>query len=199
MKPLQLRLKGFTGIRDGLRREELSLDFEALAGGAELVAIAGPNGTGKSTVMDCLVPYRVMPSRAGADSIGTCSFYDHVYLPESEKDLTWEHAGNCYRSQLVFRLNGRKKTDAYLHVWRKATRHTRSSTKMPCAPARSKVRPSLGVSSRRQPTDLGRWKLTYSGAFVTPCCAARDRAAPSFWRTTGSRRRRLGLFGAVHT
>ena len=102
MKPLQLRLKGFTGIRDGLRRDELSLDIELLAGGAELVAIAGPNGSGKSTVIESLTPFRLMPSRAGADSLGAFSFYDHVYLPESEKDLTWEHAGNRYRSQLAW-------------------------------------------------------------------------------------------------
>ena len=46
MQPLSLTLKGFRGIRDGLGRDALTLDFERLADGAELVAIAGANGRG---------------------------------------------------------------------------------------------------------------------------------------------------------
>jgi exonuclease SbcC len=52
MQVLSLTLKGFRGIHDGLGRDELSLDFERLADGAELVAIACANGRGKTTVMD---------------------------------------------------------------------------------------------------------------------------------------------------
>ena len=44
MQPLSLTLKGFRGIRNGLGRDVLTLDFEQLADGAELVAIAGSNG-----------------------------------------------------------------------------------------------------------------------------------------------------------
>jgi len=47
MQPLKLTLKGFRGIRDGLGQDVLTLDFERLADGAELVAIAGANGRGK--------------------------------------------------------------------------------------------------------------------------------------------------------
>lgn len=56
MQPLKLTLEGFRGIRDGLGLEELTLDLEALAGDAQLVAIAGSNGRGKTTVMDNLHP-----------------------------------------------------------------------------------------------------------------------------------------------
>lgn len=56
MQVLSLTLKGFRGIRDGLRRKTLTLDFEALAGDAALVAIAGSNGRGKTTVMDNMHP-----------------------------------------------------------------------------------------------------------------------------------------------
>lgn len=56
MQPLQLTLKGFRGIRDGLGREELMLDFERLAGDAQLIAIVGSNGRGKSTLMECMHP-----------------------------------------------------------------------------------------------------------------------------------------------
>ncbi len=52
MQPLALTLKGFRGIRDGLGRDEITLDLERLANGAQLVAIAGANGRGKTTLMD---------------------------------------------------------------------------------------------------------------------------------------------------
>lgn len=57
MQPLRLTLKGFSGIRAGLGLDALTLDFERHADGARLVAIAGANGRGKSTVMDNMTPY----------------------------------------------------------------------------------------------------------------------------------------------
>ncbi|RZI42152.1 DNA repair protein [Herbaspirillum sp. HC18] len=116
MKPISLTLKGFRGMQDGLGRDALHLDFEQLAGDAQLIAFVGRNGRGKTTVMDNMTPYPLMPSRAGTDSLGGFAYYEHVYLPESIKDLVWEHAGKRYRSQVVIRLNGKKKTEAYLHV-----------------------------------------------------------------------------------
>ena len=116
MQPLSLTLRGFRGIRDGLGRDELTLDFERLAGDAQLVAIVGANGRGKSTLMECMTPYSTMPSRAAAAGPGGFSFYDHVVLPESVKDLTWAHEGRSYRSQIVIRLAGKRRTEAFLHV-----------------------------------------------------------------------------------
>lgn len=56
MQVHSLTLKGFRGIRDGLRRDTLTLDFEGLAGDAVLVAIVGGNGRGKTTLMDNMHP-----------------------------------------------------------------------------------------------------------------------------------------------
>lgn len=114
MQPLSIRLKGFRGIRDGLGRDELALDLERMADGAALVAIVGANGRGKTTLMDSLHPYLVMPSRLPGTSIGGFSYYDHVYLPESERELIWAHEGRCYRSHIVIRLGSRNATEAYL-------------------------------------------------------------------------------------
>ena len=116
--PLRLTLIGFKGIRSGLGRDTLNLDLEPIAADAILVAISGANGRGKSTVMDNLHPYLVMPSRAGADGLGAFSYYDHVYLPESQKELVWAHGGHRYKTQLVFRLNGKRRTEAFLFEWR---------------------------------------------------------------------------------
>ena len=63
--------------------------------------------------MDNMHPYLTMPSRAAvAGRAG--SLYDHVCLPENEKDLIWAHDGRSYRSQVVIRLNNRRKTEAFL-------------------------------------------------------------------------------------
>ena len=111
---MALTLTGFKGIRNGLGRETFTLDLELLVGDATLVAIAGANGRGKTTLLENLQPFLVMPSRAGADGLGAFSYYDHVYLPESQKELIWEFRGRRYKSQLVFRLNGKRKTEAFL-------------------------------------------------------------------------------------
>lgn len=116
MTPEKLYLKGFAGIRDGMGLDEYTLDLTTLPVDAQLVAIAGQNGAGKSTVMDNLHPYRLMPSRASSYSPAGFSFYDHLVLPENIKELTWNHAGKRFRSTLVFRMNGKRKSEAYLHV-----------------------------------------------------------------------------------
>lgn len=114
MYPLSLTLKGFRGIRDGLGLDVVTLDLERLAGDAQLVALAGPNGRGKTTLLDNLHPYLTMPSRAAVAGAGGFSFYDQVCLPEAEKDLVWSHEGRRYRSQVVIRNNGRRASEAYL-------------------------------------------------------------------------------------
>ena len=116
MQPLSLTLKGFRGIRDGLGLDALTLDFKHLADCARLIAIAGANGRGKTTVMDNMHPYLTMPSRAVMAGPGGFSYYDQVRLPENEKDLTWAHEGRRYRSRIVVRLNGRRRTEAFLHT-----------------------------------------------------------------------------------
>jgi energy-coupling factor transporter ATP-binding protein EcfA2 len=93
MRPLTLTLKGFRGIRDGLGLDALTLDFEKLAGDAQLVALVGANGRGKSTIMENMTPFLTMPSRATVAGPGGFSYYDHVFLPENTKDLIWVHEG----------------------------------------------------------------------------------------------------------
>jgi exonuclease SbcC len=116
MIPISLTLIGFKGIRDGLGRECITIDFADLTNGAELVALTGRNGRGKSTILDNMTPYPIMPSKAGADGLGAFSYYEEVYLPESQKELTWDMDGVRYRSHIVIRDNGKRKTEAYLHA-----------------------------------------------------------------------------------
>lgn len=116
MTPLKLRLKGFIGIRDGMGRDELTLDLESVKGA--LVAITGPNGTGKTTILDNLHPYRIMPSRASSYSVNAFSYWGQVHSGEAMKELVWSHAGVEYKSILILRSTGKtQKSEAYLQVW----------------------------------------------------------------------------------
>lgn len=116
MQPLELTLIGFRGVRDGLGRDELTIDFDAF-GDAQLIAVTGENGRGKTTVLDNAHPYLVMPSHVKGCGYGGFSYYDHVVLPESQKIFSWLQDGIRYRSQVVIRSNGKRKTEAYLQVW----------------------------------------------------------------------------------
>ena len=93
MIPEKIYLKGFAGVRDGLHRDEYTLDLTQLPVDAQLVAIAGPNGAGKSTLMDNLHPYRLMPSRATSYSPAGFSFYDHLVLPEDARIVAGRRCG----------------------------------------------------------------------------------------------------------
>lgn len=115
MQPHWLRLKGFRGIRDGLGCDEVILDLDQLPQQAALVALAGANGRGKTTILDNLHPYLTMPSRAA--SAGGFSYYDHVHLPESEKELVWSLQGRRYRSHVVIRVDGRRRTEVFVFAW----------------------------------------------------------------------------------
>jgi len=115
MTPLRLLLRGFAGIRSGMGRAAYELDLTALPAEAQLVALVGRNGAGKSTVIDNLHPYRIMPSRAPGLSVARFSYYEHLCAPEALKELDWENEGVHYRSVLLMRTNGRRSTDAYLY------------------------------------------------------------------------------------
>ncbi|WP_298150757.1 hypothetical protein [Flavobacterium sp.] len=113
MNPIQLVLQNFEGILDGTGKNEISLDLSALPEG--LIAIVGPNGRGKTTVMDNLHPYRIMPSRATSYSEKGFSFFDHISGSKAVKELIWEHKGVTYKSELVFTVKS-KSTSAFLYV-----------------------------------------------------------------------------------
>lgn len=119
MRPLKLTLEGFRGIKAGMGQDRVTLDLENLAGDAVLVALVGPNGRGKTTLLDNLHPYRVMPSKLDRStnySPEAFSYYDHLVAPgEARKELVWEHLGTRYRSLLYWKLTAKTaKTEAYL-------------------------------------------------------------------------------------
>ncbi|OGP87159.1 MAG: hypothetical protein A2031_08105 [Deltaproteobacteria bacterium RBG_19FT_COMBO_43_11] len=84
----KLRLKGFIGIKRGLGLDEISIDFKNIVG---LIAFAGQNGLGKSTVLENLHPFNTLASRSGA-------LFNHVCVRDAEKELSFTYTGNHYRT-----------------------------------------------------------------------------------------------------
>jgi exonuclease SbcC len=119
MRPLKLTLEGFIGVRDGMKRDSVTVDLESLPTG--LIALKGPNGAGKSTLMDNLHPYRIMPSRASKLSVDGFSYWDHLYGPQALKEFEWEHGGVRYRSTFAFRKPGKTGKAEYFLAWRDDT------------------------------------------------------------------------------
>lgn len=116
MLPISLTLTGFKGIKDGIGQDTITLDFSNLPTG--LIAIIGENGRGKTTLMDNMHPYRIMPYklRDSRDwSTGAFSYYEECYGRDGLKDLVFEENGVRYRS-LLYIDSERRKTEAFVFV-----------------------------------------------------------------------------------
>lgn len=104
MKLIYFKMRGSIGIRKGQGLEEIEIDFTQFNPG--LIAITGRNGSGKTTILENLHPYRQMVSRDG-------SLVSHFFLKDSYKILKFEIAGKIYESKiLIDALTG--SSEAYL-------------------------------------------------------------------------------------
>jgi len=104
MRLIKLHLRGAIGILKGIGREEIEIDFTQYNAG--LIALTGKNGTGKTTIIENLHPYRRLVSRDG-------NLADHFALKDSFRKLTFVLNGTEYRSEIY--IDGlTKKTEAYL-------------------------------------------------------------------------------------
>ncbi len=104
MKILKLKLRGAIGIKKGLGIEEIEIDFTKFQSG--LIALTGKNGSGKTTIMENLHPYRCMVSRDG-------SLQSHFFLKDSHRILDFEFNSKLYQSRiLIDALTGA--SEAYL-------------------------------------------------------------------------------------
>jgi len=101
----KLRLKGFTGIRRGMGLDEISIDFNNSQG---LTAFDGPNGVGKSTIIECMTAYNQLASRDGA-------LYRHVCRRDAEKELSFSYQGHKYRTLLKIDSDS-EKSEGYIWV-----------------------------------------------------------------------------------
>lgn len=118
MKPNVLYLQGFTGVIKGFGRDELTLDLTTIPAEKQLVALVGPNGSGKTTILDNLHPYRVMPSHSKTLGPGGFSYWDHISGASAAKELQWEHGGRKFKSVFSFACTAKtQKANYFLYEW----------------------------------------------------------------------------------
>jgi exonuclease SbcC len=78
MKPDYLLLRGFEGILSGMGIHEIEIDFSVVPDG--IVVFDGPNGRGKTTIVDNMHHFRIMPSKVNKSySPEGFSFYEETY------------------------------------------------------------------------------------------------------------------------
>ncbi len=107
MNPLSLKLRGFKGILAGMGVHEVKQDFRGLPPG--LIVFYAPNGSGKTTFMNNMHPYRLMPDHVKKNySPDAFNYYDHCYGNDACKDLLWELDGAVYRSLINIDATRRK-------------------------------------------------------------------------------------------
>jgi len=89
----KLILRGAIGIKKGLGKDEVTLDLEKYDPG--LIALIGPNGKGKTALMENLHPFLQLFTRKGA-------LHTHFCLKDSFRDLYFidERTGTDYRAFL---------------------------------------------------------------------------------------------------
>lgn len=113
MTPIKLRLKGFKGIKAGQNKDEIELEFPDVKG---KIAIIGANGVGKSTILQNMHPYILMPDRVKTLSEDSFSYYDECYLEDSEKELVWRSFKDTVFKSLIQINPIKKRTKAYLYI-----------------------------------------------------------------------------------
>lgn len=116
MKIESVKLRGFIGVKKGMGLDDLSLDLSGLDG---LIALAGPNGNGKSTLLENLQPYRTLASRKRA-------MQHHVFLRDSEKRLSFRWNGDLYETQIKIDADNGK-SEGY--IWRNGTPEIRGKVR----------------------------------------------------------------------
>jgi exonuclease SbcC len=105
MRLIKVKLRGFIGIKKGLETDEITVDFSQLAG---LVALEGANGIGKTTFLENLQPYRMLPSRTG-------TLKSHCFLKDSMKELTFEFHGDIYRTVIKIDATTTRSDEGYIY------------------------------------------------------------------------------------
>ncbi|MEM4359361.1 MAG: AAA family ATPase [Candidatus Bilamarchaeaceae archaeon] len=102
---------GFAGLATLGGR--VSIDFGDGASG--LIAIAGPNGSGKTTILELLHPFRLMPSRASGYTTGSFSFYSCVQA-QAARELFFRVGDTNYVSLIEIDSVKRKQRAFLYHI-----------------------------------------------------------------------------------
>ncbi len=97
MKPDYLLLRGFEGILSGMGLHEIKIDFSVVPDG--IVVFDGANGRGKTTIVDNMHHFRIMPSKVNKSySPDAFNFYEETYGADACKIFVSKMKGMRHKS-----------------------------------------------------------------------------------------------------
>ncbi|MDR1278807.1 MAG: hypothetical protein LBK02_08650, partial [Treponema sp.] len=170
---VSVRVRGAVGIRKGIGREEIAVNFDDYDAG--LVALCGANGKGKTTLIENCHPYPQLLTRKG-------KLQDHFYLRDSFREVVYRTPDGIERRFLV-QIDGQNKSGACKYF--AFSRPTHNMDWEPLAGVDGNLKPyeELVVST------FGPLELYLRTAFTTQ---RPNRAAPDLTEATAGEKK--GLF-----
>lgn len=98
---VSVRLRGSIGIKKGIHRDEISIDFDNFASG--LIALTGANGKGKTTLIENCHPYPQLLTRKG-------KLQDHFFLKDSIREVIYRNRADGSMRKFLIQIDGQNKS-----------------------------------------------------------------------------------------
>ena len=98
---VSLKLRGSTGIKKGIGKDEISIDFDSYDSG--LIALIGENGKGKTTLIENCHPYPQLLTRKG-------KLQDHFCLRDSFREVVYRDRDTKRMVKCLIQIDGENKS-----------------------------------------------------------------------------------------
>lgn len=99
---VSLRLRGAIGIKKGIHKDEIFLDFDNYSNG--LIALTGANGKGKTTLIENCHPYPQLLTRNG-------KLQNHFFLRDSFREVIYRNVADGGRLvKFLIQIDGQNKS-----------------------------------------------------------------------------------------
>ena len=98
---VSLRIRGSIGLKKGIHKDEISIDFDSYDSG--LIALIGENGKGKTTLIENCHPYPQLLTRKG-------KLQDHFCLRDSFREVIYRDRDTKRMVKCLIQIDGENKT-----------------------------------------------------------------------------------------
>ncbi|MGP1431727.1 MAG: hypothetical protein ACTTJ4_05375 [Treponema sp.] len=98
---VSLKLRGATGIKKGIGKDEITIDFDSYDSG--LIALTGENGKGKTTLIENCHPYPQLLTRKG-------KLQDHFCLQDSFREVIYRDRETERMVKCLIQIDGATKS-----------------------------------------------------------------------------------------